>query len=289
MTSEIDPNNINSSFPAAEQNNSSQGFRDNFSSIKSNFEKAALEISGLQNALIGITGPIHSTAYVSITGPNAVVINTQFKESTDTYVPEIPGTGAFKIPAGTTAERPAALIGPIGYGQLRFNNETNSVECYTSSGWVSISSGAFPVGGATGTVLSKQSSLDNDLYWKSLTAAYDLCFDFAEDVIPDGAKVSVVVGRNCVIPSDFSGSVYRNSANATVAQTFNIFSNNGSGDVAIGNVSVTTGGAGTYSSATPGSPVSLTAGDRISIVAPTPADSTLSGAFFTVLSNITGL
>ena len=40
MASNIVPGNIDGSFPIAGQDNSSQGFRDNFTAIKNNFEDA---------------------------------------------------------------------------------------------------------------------------------------------------------------------------------------------------------------------------------------------------------
>jgi len=48
MTSSINYTNIDATFPVAGQDNSSQGFRDNFQNIKTNFQYAATEISALQ-------------------------------------------------------------------------------------------------------------------------------------------------------------------------------------------------------------------------------------------------
>ncbi len=53
MTSQINQNTIDSTYPVAGRDNSSQGFRDNFSAIQTNLGFAAAEISGLQsNAVI---------------------------------------------------------------------------------------------------------------------------------------------------------------------------------------------------------------------------------------------
>jgi hypothetical protein len=52
MTSQINPNNIDGSYPVANQDNNSQGFRDNFTNIKVNFQDAAAEITDLQNKVI---------------------------------------------------------------------------------------------------------------------------------------------------------------------------------------------------------------------------------------------
>jgi len=52
MTSQINPNNINGSYPVAGQDNNSQGFRDNFTNIKVNFQEAADEITDLQDKVV---------------------------------------------------------------------------------------------------------------------------------------------------------------------------------------------------------------------------------------------
>ena len=71
MTSAINYNNIDATFPVAGQDNSSQGFRDNFQNIKTNFQYAASEISALQaNAVVAgqdnnISGSILANAAVS--------------------------------------------------------------------------------------------------------------------------------------------------------------------------------------------------------------------------------
>jgi hypothetical protein len=52
MASNINPNNIDSAYPVAGQDNNSQGFRDNFTNIVTNFQAAASEITALQNSAI---------------------------------------------------------------------------------------------------------------------------------------------------------------------------------------------------------------------------------------------
>ena len=48
MASKIVPGNIDGTFPIAGQDNSSQGFRDNFNAIKNNFTEAKTDIESLQ-------------------------------------------------------------------------------------------------------------------------------------------------------------------------------------------------------------------------------------------------
>ena len=52
MTSAIDPNNIVGNYPVANQPNNTQGFRDNFTNTKTNFQYAADEITDLQNKAV---------------------------------------------------------------------------------------------------------------------------------------------------------------------------------------------------------------------------------------------
>jgi hypothetical protein len=52
MTSAINPNNIDGTYPVAGQDNNSQGFRDNFTNTATNFQYAADEISDLQSKVV---------------------------------------------------------------------------------------------------------------------------------------------------------------------------------------------------------------------------------------------
>lgn len=52
MTSAINPNDIDGTYPVAGQDNNSQGFRDNFTNTKTNFQYAANEITDLQNKVL---------------------------------------------------------------------------------------------------------------------------------------------------------------------------------------------------------------------------------------------
>ena len=97
MASNINPNNIDGSYPVAGQDNNSQGFRDNFTNIKLNFQYAKTEINDLQSkavvkaALTGTATPDNnmnnntiyavnlndvSTTRINATAPSgAVVLN----------------------------------------------------------------------------------------------------------------------------------------------------------------------------------------------------------------------
>ena len=77
MTSQINPNNIDGTYPVAGQDNSSQGFRDNFTNTKNNFTYAYNEITELQAnaALRGQTNEFADSiiANVALRGQRDVV------------------------------------------------------------------------------------------------------------------------------------------------------------------------------------------------------------------------
>lgn len=61
MTSQINPNNIDGAYPVAGQPNNTQGFRDNFTATKTNFQYASDEITELQNKAVlkeALTGTV---------------------------------------------------------------------------------------------------------------------------------------------------------------------------------------------------------------------------------------
>jgi len=61
MTSAINPNDIDGTYPIAGQDNNSQGFRDNFTNTRTNFQYAANEITDLQNKAVlksALTGTV---------------------------------------------------------------------------------------------------------------------------------------------------------------------------------------------------------------------------------------
>jgi hypothetical protein len=84
MTSQINPNNIDTAYPVAGQDNNTQGFRDNFTFIRNNFEFAKDEITALQNtsavkgsaAINDFAGGLVYDARVQDLSASAVIFNS---------------------------------------------------------------------------------------------------------------------------------------------------------------------------------------------------------------------
>jgi len=82
--SSINPNNIDGTFPIAGQDNSSQGFRDNFTNIRNNFSYAQSEISDLQAKAITASALTGGTLNNQMNYNQ--LINVQLTSPSDTYV-----------------------------------------------------------------------------------------------------------------------------------------------------------------------------------------------------------
>lgn len=79
MTSAINPNNINIAYPVAGQDNSTQGFRDNFTNIRLNFLAAENEITALQaNAVVSGASSINDLQGAVLY--NATLQNTRYAQ-----------------------------------------------------------------------------------------------------------------------------------------------------------------------------------------------------------------
>ena len=79
MASNIVPGNIDGTYPKAGQDNSSQGFRDNFSETKNNFTNAKTEIEDLQTNKANLNAASDFT--------NNEVTRAKFKDTSETVYP----------------------------------------------------------------------------------------------------------------------------------------------------------------------------------------------------------
>lgn len=112
MASQINPNNIDSTYPVAGQDNDSQGFRDNFTNIKQNFSYASAEITDLQSKAI-LKAPLTGTT-LNNNFNNNLISNFQY----------------------ITASIPRAALGTVTTATLNFS--ASSYYTLTTGGAVSV-------------------------------------------------------------------------------------------------------------------------------------------------------
>jgi hypothetical protein len=123
MTSAIVPGNIDGTYPIAGQDNSSQGFRDNFTATKNNLTTAASEITSLQ-------------------------ANTAATNAASDFTDNIVSRAALK----DTAEIVFAH-GSISTGTVTLNHENGNFQTITITGNVTFAFSNLPASGRLGRII----------------------------------------------------------------------------------------------------------------------------------------
>ena len=145
MASNINPNNIDGTYPVAGQDNNSQGFRDNFTNTKTNFQYASDEITDLQNNAI-LKSALAGT-----------VLNNDMLESL-IYNGVAADFGLTRVAKGTVS------------GSQTINFAAGHFQTLTTGGSVSLAFSNFPAAGVTGIVFV-QVGVANTAHTLTLPAA----------------------------------------------------------------------------------------------------------------------
>ena len=122
MASNIVPGNVDGTFPKAGQDNSSQGFRDNFSSIKNNFTEAKTEIEALQTDKASLNA--------SSDFSDNEVTRAKFKDTSETVFAH-----------GTTG------------GSITLNHENGHYQTITSNAAITLSFSNWPATATLGRII----------------------------------------------------------------------------------------------------------------------------------------
>jgi hypothetical protein len=128
MTSSINPNNIDGTYPVAGQDNNSQGFRDNFTNTKTNFQYAADEIDDLQSKVVLKAALTGTTLDNDMNG--SLLSNAQIQDFSMT-----------RVALGT-------LTGSVGVNYANGHYQT-----VTTGGSISLAFTNFPAAGTLGFVI----------------------------------------------------------------------------------------------------------------------------------------
>ena len=128
MTSAINPNDIDGAYPVAGQDNDSQGFRDNFTNTKTNFEYAADEITDLQTKAVLKAALTGTTLDNNMNG--SLLYNFNAKQVSGTV-----------NAIGTTS------------GVVTLNYENGSYQTLTTAGSVTLGFTNFPASGVAASIV----------------------------------------------------------------------------------------------------------------------------------------
>jgi hypothetical protein len=153
MTSAINPNNIDGAYPVTGQDNNSQGFRDNFTNIKVNFQDAAAEITDLQNKVL-LKAPL--------TGSNVALTTSNDLSGTGPIIGAlIKNFGANRVAVAATS------------GSIAINYTQGHYQSITTSGSITLSFTNFPASGTYGYI-KLQINITNAAHTVTLPAAVSL-------------------------------------------------------------------------------------------------------------------
>lgn len=154
MASQINYNIIDGTYPVAGQDNSSQGFRDNFTNIKNNFELAYQEITDLQNKAL-LASPLTNGTFNNNLQGN-IITNAQMQGMREKY---------FNIGSSVT-------------GQVSINFSVGMLQSMTLAGSTTISEFAgFPAGSFARILL--QVTITNVSYTLTMPATITRAYDIA--------------------------------------------------------------------------------------------------------------
>ena len=128
MTSSINPNNIDGSYPVAGQDNNSQGFRDNFTNTKVNFQYAEDEINDLQSKVV-LKAALTGSAGLDNNMNDALL-----------YAAKIQDFSATKVSITSTS------------GSIAVNYQSGHYQSISTTGSITLSFTNFPPSGSYGYV-----------------------------------------------------------------------------------------------------------------------------------------
>lgn len=148
MTSSINPNNIDGSYPVAGQDNNSQGFRDNFTNTKVNFQFAEDEINDLQSKVV---------LKSALTGS---ALDNNMNDAL-LYAAQIKDFSASRVDIASTS------------GSIAVNYSAGHYQTISTTGSISLSFNTFPPSGQYGYV-KLQINITNIAHTVTLPAAVTL-------------------------------------------------------------------------------------------------------------------
>lgn len=164
MTSQINPNNIDGNYPVAGVDNNSQGFRDNFTNTKTNFQYAQNELNDLQSKAV------LKAALIGGTLDNNMADNL-------IYAAKIRDFASVRVPVAATA------------GSITLDYSAGHYQTINTTGPVSLSFANFPPSGSYG-LMRIQINITNVSHTMTLSSAVSLGLGGIQGISPGTSGVS---------------------------------------------------------------------------------------------------
>jgi len=228
MASKINPLNIDGNYPVANQDNNSQGFRDNFTNIRVNFQDAESEITDLQNKAI-LKAPLIGQEDSFDNNMNGTVLsNAKIQNFSATRVIITDTSGPISVNYSLGHYQ---IINTSGSVTLSFNNFPSSGSYGYIKLQINITNTAHTVTLPNVTLLGTAGIQGYNPSTRTISFATTGVFEFAFGTLDSGSTITVFDLNRALV--NFVG------ANVTIG-TITATSANVSGTASVGNL-VTTG------------------------------------------------
>lgn len=214
MTSQINPNNVDGNYPVAGVPNNTQGFRDNFTNIKTNFQYAESEIDDLQSKVV-LKSALTGTTLDNNMNDN-LIYAVQLNDVSYTYLQNTATSGAVAI-----------------------DYSASQYQYVTTTGSVSLSFSNWPAAGSQG-VIQVAVNVTNVAYTLTLPAAVSLgttglqgyasnvitfaatgTYQFEFSTVDSGTTITVCDLNRPLLGSTESAVGYSTGTGGTVTQATN--------------------------------------------------------------------
>ena len=192
MSSNINPNNIDGTYPIAGQDNNSQGFRDNFTQTKVNFQYAADEINDLQTKAV---------LKAALTG---TTLDNNMNDAL-LYAALIQDFSAVKI-----APSPISGTLTLNYASAHYQSYSSA-----SAGSVTLAFSNFPTNGTYG-YMKLQIAITNVAHTLTLPAAVSVGLTGIQGISPGTSGVSNTITFGTTGTFEFGFGSYDGGATITV-------------------------------------------------------------------------
>ena len=191
MTSQVNPNNIDGTYPVAGQDNDSQGFRDNFTNIRNNFTYVKAELEDIQNKAVFKSALTNTTLSNDLAG-NAIV-GASFTSWRETYNNIGAVSGAITVDFANGNYQKITLAGAT---TLAFNFPSNAANQNAKiTVWVSVSNSAYTLSIPSATTLGDKDTIagisSNTITFSAIELANSTDYLFEFSTVDYGTTIAI--------------------------------------------------------------------------------------------------
>ena len=229
MTSQINPYNIDGTYPIAGQDNNSQGFRTNFTNTSTNFEYAAQEITALQTNAVLKSALTGTTLNTDMNG--TLLFNAQTQQITQTLVPlgTVTTTAAVSYTAGSYF-----TLTTGGSITLAFTNLPASGVLASWGVVITVASTAHTVTLPTAVTVNARGIQGLNTSSNVITFAATGTYTFVFSTTNGGTNITVTEANKELQPLNNSSESLASAAAANLALTTSYFTTSGTATLAAG-------------------------------------------------------